>query len=54
MSKKSDGSGTYTATVIVEPRGRGGATMIINGRSFVLRGAIVRGLRDLSEGSVDA
>lgn len=46
---KSDGSGTYSAVVIVEPRGRGGATLLINGKAFVLRGAIVRGLRGLAD-----
>lgn len=39
----------YQATVIVEPRGRGGAHMIIKGRTFVLCGGIVRGLRELED-----
>lgn len=44
---REDGSKSYPATVVVGPRGRGGALLFINGRTFVLRGAVVRGLRDM-------
>ena len=45
MSRKS---ATYKALVIVEPKARDGATLIIDGHKFVLRGRIVRGLRALA------
>ena len=41
---------SYSATVIVDPPELGGGThLIVEGRTFVLRGGIVRGLRDLAK-----
>ncbi len=41
---------TYSATLIVDPPEIGGETiLIVEGRKFVLRGRVVRGLRSLAK-----
>jgi hypothetical protein len=42
-------SDTLTGIIILEPRGRGGATLLIEGRTFVIRGRLLKGLRDLAK-----
>lgn len=46
---------TYSATVIVDPPHLGGdVTLIINGRTFIVRGALKRGLKSLAKEAADA
>jgi len=46
MAKRRDPGGTLSATIIVDPPDIGGEVrMIVEGRTFVLRGGVVQGLR---------
>ncbi len=41
---------SYTATVIVDDKDIGGEVrLLVEGRTFILRGGVVRGLRDLEK-----
>lgn len=49
MAGKPKYGGTLSAVVIVDPADLGGEVrMLIDGNTFVLRGGIVRGLRELT------
>lgn len=48
-TKKKDIGATFSAVVIVDPPSMGGEVrMLIDGHTFVLRGRVVRGLRNMA------